>query len=704
MHTERTRFAALATIIGWGAISTTTGCVVNPQDDIVENPPPEPPYVSVGGGPISSGEGGSFWAGPAVKQEQGSDQIVYPPEVYTHRLHPGCCQGQWVVVDGNEVFQCDDGHIAPHIWELETIRDSSNLNGQEELTGLYDPNDPLYDPNPSQPAFPYYKMPCCEQWIDDPNLGDLGRSTCGDGFCVRDADGNKLYDSCQDPTAHPSGLTRCYHPDQNPTPNFPEHLAAEGDDARGVMLHSVWFDSWEWTEQGPQTVKVNALMGVPDDLLPGEKLPAMVIGHGLRGQAERFLAISYARRLRMITIAISAPGNGRSEGQYGTADGRGGSVCHLIVQDPTVAADDYDPRSSFLYAYAVTGMRAVTYLHELTDGQANQLIDTDRIAVAGASAGGLLSMLLNGIDRRIAAAVPASATGHLELALNSGQLAALIEATGGPLAQLNGEKDCSHLPGSELLQKWLDHLAPEHYAPTACGPIFYVNGLQDELFPVNTTVATYEAWRQAGKDVWLDVLPDYDHDFWFDSANTFPAFGDMNDPPYVNLGDGYPNECVSVGRSAGNLGYWLHHHVLGTAGFDYRPDLPVLAVTPHGDGTTTFEVVADQGNASISLANVVLRISRDRACTVEGHDMAPGGQPGQYSVTVQAVPEEVVYWAEVEYDLPSTGLMREDFRLGGQCSGPIDVMHLSTAPVLPPGFVPQVRPLNPFQGNFNCQP
>ncbi len=508
---------------------------------------------------------------------------------------PGCCEGSWTCPEGECVYQCDNGATPPLIWEVNAIIETNTLDAVT-----------------------------------------------------------------------------------NTQSGYPKTV-------KGVVLHDVTFTSWQWIgatgnggaggantlncdADGPlvQTpIRIHAIMGIPEDA-GSNPLPGLLVGHGMRGQVEPWggnntynEVIDTAKNLGIITIGISAPGNGDSEG-CGTQAPKGGSACAMFN-----TAEDV--RGSWLYAYALAGMRALTYLTTRPE------VDAGRLAVTGSSGGGIMTYLVNGVDPRVRAAIPRSACGGLEFASQTPEswVTALMA-------------DCGLTNGSEQMQKFAAAIDPMNYAPLSCGPTFLINGFQDEFFPIHATAATYEALLSSGQDVWWNVLPNWDHGY-FALPKNYCASGGLIDAAL--------NTAAALARSHGAVGYWLHHYVTGDASFTTKPAEPVLSVTDNGNGTAEFVLTADD---AMPVLAVKVWLSADNACTVDassGHELTLlSGSNTEYAATIPLpiALDDLVYWAEVKYQLTET------------VAPLIDFVHVSTPPVLPTGFTPQIRPF--FETMPNSDP
>jgi dienelactone hydrolase len=272
--------------------------------------------------------------------------------------------------------------------------------------------------------------------------------------------------------------------------------------ALGVRVCEVSFASRAWDERGQsQTIRLRAYVTSPLVREPARRLPAVVSAHGLGAHAEWEPAVEITRNLDAVALTISAPGVGGSEGSGPTAE------------DPRpIFRAGSDVRQSWVYQYAYGIMRAVTYLETRDD------VDPQAIVATGFSMGGIATFIVGGTDARIRGILPVSATGGLaRAAAEDTWFRRLVLAAGG----LKPSD-----PGPRALFRSLDPLL---FAARIRGAAYLLVGAQDEFFPLDQVVATWNALR--ARDRTLVVLPDYDHGWYF--------------------GEGCPAACMPGGASVG---------------------------------------------------------------------------------------------------------------------------------------------------------
>ncbi|HXF05281.1 MAG TPA: acetylxylan esterase [Blastocatellia bacterium] len=389
----------------------------------------------------------------------------------------------------------------------------------------------------------------------------------------------------------------------------PSHVTVNGV---RLKVFQVMFDSYPDPEA---PVRVHGFVALPVNAEP-RSLPAVVFGHGAGGQADEQLTRTLAALLSAAVISFSGPGQGRSTGRPSTAE-------NWLRTNPI--------QQSWLYQYAYSAMRAVTYLTTLTE------VDPNRIAMTGVSAGGLMTWIANGVDDRLVAACPIMATGDWPRALASGSWFIHF-----PLGEARVAPDS---PQALAFARYLD---PLQYAHRQNAPVMLINGAQDEFFPIDTTRSTFEAVEAPDKR--LEVIFDWDHGYF---ATTSILLGTYN------------NTHRALERMFGDLAAWFAAH-WGTG--KPLPPLPEVQMNQTQFGTT-FVIPAETAPGA---SRALLIYSTDRAYTFRRIPMSRQ-RDGSFVVTLVGMLDwsTVVYFVEVQY--PNS-------------------VFLTSVPVIPTGFVPRLRP------------
>ncbi len=390
-------------------------------------------------------------------------------------------------------------------------------------------------------------------------------------------------------------------------------------------LHLTYL-SQQW--QG-RDIRIEAFVVIPDG--PKGKLPAVLSLHGHGGAGSAGDALNRAKEFKGVGMSISGPGQGKSTG-------RRDATAHWIDADK-------DVRNSFMYQYPYAAMRAITYLTSL------DRVDPKRIGIIGGSMGAMCSNIINGLDSRIAVAVPVSGCGSYEPEMRDGKtwFSRLI---------LDALKVKMDHPG---VQAFLKHLDPIHYAATQQGPCLLVCGAQDEPFPITCLARTFAKMPEHCR---LSLVYDANHGGFTGPHEAFKM---------------YDNRAQWVRRVFGSANWWLHRHLDPLEPGKKRPPIPAtpkLSLSVGNENNVTFRLEAD---TVLPVRRVLLCWSLDGSYTFHKAGMhkanEPAGKAGKavYELSVvlhQAQRDTLCAFAEVEYP---------------------DNLFLSCMPHLGPKFDVQVR-------------
>lgn len=396
-----------------------------------------------------------------------------------------------------------------------------------------------------------------------------------------------------------------------------------------VTWQELRFRSWQFTDGVIEPIRIEGWLALPAGT---STLPGVVVAHGLGGRAERGSAVRMARRLQMAVLAYSGPGSGASTGR-GTGE-------------PNSLWNTYpDPRGSWFWGHAVAGSRAITALEQTSR------VDANRIGMTGYSAGAMATILVNGFDTRLAAALPVSGTG--------GHAAAT--AAGGWQNDLLAQEELTL--ESPAFQRWLDVIDPIHLAARAHAPTLLVNGTQDQFFPIDSTLATFEAFP--GDRHRLLLLPNWDHGHF------------ALDMPWCATFD---NRTAVARRLEAAEEWWLRRHLTDLPAYQRDFSWPTVEVQAVG-GVLVFS--AEFAEAS-SVEEVHVYASGDRAWTFAGTrlDTRQGNRWAQITAFPSASfpPETVVALTSVRVRMPGT--------TAGE-------LWVTSLPKIPSSFTPRIRPIDP---------
>ncbi len=216
--------------------------------------------------------------------------------------------------------------------------------------------------------------------------------------------------------------------------------------------------------------------------------PVLIYLHGAGGEGS-FESVQNYVQYGMSAISISGPGSGGSTGP----------VCNgtnwLDVNTT--------PKESWLYQYAYSAMRSVTLTREYS------FMDTTRVGLFGFSAGGLNTAISSGVDStRIKCAVVGSATGYMNES-------ALIDGSWFNLFPL---QDAGLTRDDEEWYIFCDNLNPNLYANNTSVPVLWIDGSQDEFFPINSQKLTYQMVPSNHRFL---TMYDYDHAVYYNDSNGY---------------------------------------------------------------------------------------------------------------------------------------------------------------------------------------
>ncbi|OGB89765.1 hypothetical protein A2625_06610 [candidate division WOR-1 bacterium RIFCSPHIGHO2_01_FULL_53_15] len=233
------------------------------------------------------------------------------------------------------------------------------------------------------------------------------------------------------------------------------------------------------------------------------KLPAILLSHGGGGTASRSRAVAWARRGYSM-LAIDLPGKG--ENRAGSrSTGPDMVVTNLLRTQPE--------NENYLVHAVAAARHGITYLTKRKE------VDPDRIGMIGLSWGGVLTLLTNGQDERLKAAVNVFGAGHIP------------EGS-------TWEDFFSSMTAADK-ETWNNYLDPKNFLSSQHAPIIFITGTNDHCYYLPTFQKSYQEVA-AEKNYWL--VPNLKHRFldssqgpalaWLDQRlkNThdpFPAISEL---------------------------------------------------------------------------------------------------------------------------------------------------------------------------------
>jgi len=255
-----------------------------------------------------------------------------------------------------------------------------------------------------------------------------------------------------------------------------------------VTLKEVLYESPS-AQGGP--IRVFAYYGVPASK-KGDKLPAIVLVHGGGGLADRNWVLDWASR-GYAALAMDLPGKGGPGREKSRSEGPD-------MLDENIFKVTPSPKDSYLYVAVNAVCRAVSFLSEQKE------VDRSRIGVAGFSWGGVITLVANGIDDRIAAACTVFGAGFIP------DESCWVE---GALKKLSKHEK----------KAWREQFDPSSYLGSLHARMLFVGATQDTYYPLRSFIRTFEGARC---EKTLCLVPNKNHEWdqptydgilrWFDWA------------------------------------------------------------------------------------------------------------------------------------------------------------------------------------------
>jgi len=132
----------------------------------------------------------------------------------------------------------------------------------------------------------------------------------------------------------------------------------------GVTVREVRFTSRAWDARGrSRPIRIQAFLAVPPGVYPPHGKPVVITAAGLGAHATPEAAGEICRNLDVVALAISAPGQGASEGEGVTPE----DARPLFATVP-------DVRGSWLYAYTYALLRAITLAQEVPEADPQAVV------------------------------------------------------------------------------------------------------------------------------------------------------------------------------------------------------------------------------------------------------------------------------------------------------------------------------------------
>lgn len=230
---------------------------------------------------------------------------------------------------------------------------------------------------------------------------------------------------------------------------------------RGLVIEEVTFSSRKFN--GLPT-RIFGYFCYPANLK--HPLPAILIVHGGGGSASLALSTKWARQ-NYATLSIDLPGKGfnRRKSRSTGPD-----------MDVPILLKTSDLYSNYLVHAVAAARNAITYLSRREE------VDPDRIGMIGLSWGGVITLLTNGQENRLKAAVNVFGAGYIP-------------------EGCTWQDRFSSLP-ENAVRAWYDFLDPKNFLATQGSPILFMTGTNDHCYYLPTFQKSYEEVK-AQKNLWL---------------------------------------------------------------------------------------------------------------------------------------------------------------------------------------------------------
>ncbi len=416
------------------------------------------------------------------------------------------------------------------------------------------------------------------------------------------------------------------------------------------------FLSTQWTQNGsPQPITLRGFLAAPSG--PGRH-PAVVLAHGLGDKASALSAFETARAYGAVTLALSGPGQGASGGQGAS------------FEDPSsLFATIPDPRGSWLYAYVHGVMRAVTVLLQRSD------VDPQRIVVTGISMGGIAALLAGSTDLRIRAVMAVNAAGGWDAAIAAGSwLDLLIKGARGRTRD------------TPDVRAFVTAFDPLRFVGRLAVPVILLSGAQDEFFPLDQVVRTYDAIGPRA-DKRLSLMPDFDHQWYFAAGCPAPCMPGAPNPGLCP-GMGCPSTCPGDSRwpYCGPQSSYDRH-----SEFEGRWSGALRALLAATGRAATGRAATGELRSPLPPAPQIIRqgsgIRVDQSPSAVAMELAWSNNGG-FTFAQENLKRDATGIFGFEGVIPHRAIVFAQARFS---NGAV----ITSTPTLPPGFRPQIRPWDP---------
>lgn len=407
-----------------------------------------------------------------------------------------------------------------------------------------------------------------------------------------------------------------------------------------VRVFQVSYRSWEYRDGDLVPIRIRGFAARP--VAGTGPLPGVVQAHGLGGMAEERHATGTSALTGAFVLAYTGPGGGtddlgnRSEGL--PAGDRNGYRMFDTLEDP---------RGSWFWGHTVAALRGLTCLAARPD------VDPGRLGMTGFSAGGVATLIGAAMDDRIRAAVPLSASGAWDVAVQAPEAwqHTLLRQAGLTIESPEWVRLIESLDSARLL-------------PNTRAQVLMVNGSADEFFPLTAHRVTWDAIP--GSEKRTALVGNFDHGC-YTVASVEPR-----------------DDIEARADRAASGGQWMwFHHVFGTDARCARvPEAPAPPSFVNLGGVFGATTAVDPGGSSLKVIEARLWISQDAKVWVSRRLEDQSG--GLFMTPVSEVfpwdPVGLVSFVDVVYSTRDLIGARQ--------------FSLSSPPTLPAAFVPAIRQID----------
>lgn len=189
-----------------------------------------------------------------------------------------------------------------------------------------------------------------------------------------------------------------------------------------------------------------------------KNLPGVAIIHGGGGYALLSRSVKFAKK-GYAALSIDLPGKGELRWNKSRSTGPNMDVPTLLRVSPDVSYN-------YLYHAVPAAQSAITFLEQ------QPVVNKDKIAMVGLSWGGVITLITNGIDKRLASAIPVFGSGYLDQ---------------GSTWQARFDKWMSPAD-KEVYNKYID---AKNYLKTQHAPSLYMTGTNDHCYYIPNFIKSF---------------------------------------------------------------------------------------------------------------------------------------------------------------------------------------------------------------------